>query len=34
VANAAIVPAGTSGAVNVYVTNATQVIIDTNGYFQ
>ena len=33
VANAAIVPAGVSGAVNVFVTNATNVIIDTNGYF-
>jgi hypothetical protein len=34
VANAALVPAGTSGGVNVYVTNLTQVIVDTNGYFQ
>ncbi|MGA2116841.1 MAG: hypothetical protein ABSH56_19045 [Bryobacteraceae bacterium] len=34
VANAAIVPAGTGGAVNVFVTNTTYVIIDTNGYFQ
>ncbi len=33
VANAAIVPAGTSGAVSVFVTNATDVIIDINGYF-
>lgn len=33
VANAALVPAGTGG-VNVYVTNATHLIIDTNGYFQ
>jgi hypothetical protein len=33
VANAALVPAGTIGAVNVYVTDATHVIIDTNGYF-
>lgn len=33
VANAAIVPAGTSGAINVYVTNPTHAIIDTNGYF-
>jgi hypothetical protein len=33
VANAAIVPAGTNGSVNVYVTNDTQVVIDTNGYF-
>jgi len=34
VANAALVPAGTSGGVNVYVTNPTHVIIDANGYFQ
>jgi hypothetical protein len=33
VANAAIVPAGTSGAVNVYVSDQTEVIIDVNGYF-
>jgi hypothetical protein len=33
VANAALVPAGAGGAVTVYVTNTTQVIIDTNGYF-
>jgi hypothetical protein len=33
VANAAIVPAGTNGAINVYVTNPTQVILDINGYF-
>jgi probable HAF family extracellular repeat protein len=33
VANAAIVPAGTGGATSVYVTNPTQVILDTNGYF-
>ena len=32
-ANAAIVPAGTGGAVSVFVTNATDVIIDINGYF-
>ena len=32
-ANAAIVPAGTGGAVSVYVTDATQVILDINGYF-
>ncbi len=30
VANAALVPAGTSGGVNVFVLNTTQVIIDTN----
>jgi len=33
VANAAIVPAGTSGAVSVFVTNDTDLIIDINGYF-
>jgi len=33
IANAAIVPGGMGGAVNVYVTNPTHVIIDTNGYF-
>jgi hypothetical protein len=32
-ANAALVPAGTSGAVNVYVLNNTHVIIDINGWF-
>jgi hypothetical protein len=31
--NAAIVPAGTGGAVSVYATNATDVILDINGYF-
>jgi hypothetical protein len=33
VANAAIVPSGTDGAIAVYVTNTTDVVIDTNGYF-
>lgn len=33
VANAAIVPAGTNGSVSVYVNDATDVIIDINGYF-
>ncbi len=33
VANAAIVPAGAGGAVSVYVTHATDVILDINGYF-
>ena len=33
VANAAIVPAGTNGSVNVYVMDATNVAIDINGYF-
>ena len=32
-ANAAIVPAGTGGAIDVFVTNQTDVIIDINGYF-
>jgi hypothetical protein len=33
VANAAIVPAGTNGAISIYVTDRTQVILDINGYF-
>jgi hypothetical protein len=33
VANAAIVPAGTGGSISAYATNATHLIIDTNGYF-
>ena len=32
-ANAAIVPAGSSGAVSVYVTDTTDVILDIDGYF-
>ncbi len=32
-ANAAIVPAGTSGAVSVFVTDTTNVILDIDGYF-
>lgn len=32
-ANAAIVPAGTNGAISVFVTDATDVILDINGYF-
>ncbi len=32
-ANAAIVPAGVNGGVNVYVTDATQLIVDVSGYF-
>ena len=32
-ANAAITPAGSSGGVNVFVTDPTQVIIDIDGYF-
>lgn len=33
VANAAIVPAGTGGAVSVYTYSATDLVIDINGYF-
>jgi hypothetical protein len=33
VANAAVVPAGTGGSVNVFVFNSTDVIIDINGYY-
>jgi hypothetical protein len=33
VANAAIVPAGTNGAISIYVTNNTHLILDINGYF-
>ena len=32
-ANAAIVPAGTSGSVDVFVTNNTHLVVDINGYF-
>jgi hypothetical protein len=32
-ANAAVVPAGTSGSIDVFVTDTTQVIIDINGYY-
>jgi hypothetical protein len=32
-ANAAIVPAGTSGAINVYALHDTDLVIDINGYF-
>jgi len=31
--NAAIVPAGTAGAVSVFASNATNVVLDINGYF-
>ncbi len=34
VANAALVPAGNSGFVSVFVTDQTHVIVDVNGYFQ
>jgi hypothetical protein len=33
VANAAVVPAGTNGAISVFATNPTHVILDINGYF-
>jgi hypothetical protein len=33
VANAALVPAAADGSVSIYVTNATDVIVDVNGYF-
>jgi hypothetical protein len=33
VANAAIVPAGTSGAISLFVTDRTHVILDIDGYF-
>ena len=32
-ANAAIVPAGTNGAVSVYATDTTDVVLDIDGYF-
>ncbi len=33
VANAAIVPAGTTGAISLYATNNTDLVLDMNGYF-
>ncbi len=33
VANAAIVPAGTDGAISAYVTDQTHLVLDINGYF-
>jgi hypothetical protein len=33
VANAAIVPAGINGAINVYASNNTDIVVDINGYF-
>ena len=32
-ANAAVVPAGTGGAISVYATDTTDVALDINGYF-
>ncbi len=32
-ANAAIIPAGTAGSIDIFVTNSTEVVIDINGYF-
>jgi DNA-binding beta-propeller fold protein YncE len=32
-ANAAIIPAGTTGKISVYASNTTNVIVDVNGYF-
>jgi hypothetical protein len=34
IANAVLAPAGTSGGINVVVTSPSDVVIDTNGYFQ
>ena len=34
VANAALVPAGVSGAVTAYTTDLSHLILDINGYFQ
>ncbi len=33
VANAAIIPAGTNGSIDIYVSNSTHVILDIDGYF-
>jgi hypothetical protein len=33
VANAALVPAGAGGSISVFVTNTTDLTIDTAGYF-
>src|SRR5208283_5900587 len=33
VANAAIVPAGAGGAIGIFVTNSTHVVLDIDGYF-
>jgi hypothetical protein len=31
--NAAIVPGGINGAISAYATNATDLVLDVNGYF-
>jgi len=31
--NSAVVPPGTNGSINVFVTDATNVVIDINGYY-
>ena len=33
IANAAIVPAGSAGSISVFVSEATHLVIDVNGYF-
>lgn len=33
IANAALVPSGTNGSIDVFVSDTTDIIIDTNGYF-
>ncbi|HEY7337893.1 MAG TPA: SBBP repeat-containing protein [Bryobacteraceae bacterium] len=33
IANASIVPAGTSGSIDVFASNATDLVVDINGYF-
>jgi hypothetical protein len=33
VANAAIIPAGTAGSIDVYATDTTDLLVDINGYF-
>jgi hypothetical protein len=33
IANAAILPAGSGGAISLYASNATDVVVDVNGYF-
>jgi hypothetical protein len=33
IANAAVVPAGTNGSIDIYVSNTTDVVMDINGYY-